>query len=742
MAKIPFYLLDVRRAEYNNKQAVLLFGRTTDNQRICVIDDSYIPYFYVIPKKGANVKEKLGKIEVERDDIISKVIKAEDVKKKFYGKEVNAIRVHVPFFKDMRVIQSVIAEWEIIDGIYEVDIPYLRKYLAEKGFLVSNLLEAEAEPVNAGFKVDSFLASSITMNSEDTIKKLKTLAIDIETYNPDGVNIDMKKNPIIMMSFYGDDTADVVDGQDVSSKPFRKVITWKHFKTDLEYIEFVNSESEIIEKFVEVVDRYAPDIIVGYNTDIFDFPYIQERAKKYKIDLKIGLNNSGLRIAAGDNKRVRIPGMIHIDMLRFMKKVAGISGGHSLDNVSKKLLNKEKKDIKLADMYKVWDEGKEDIQEYCEYNLIDSELAYELCRKFLPNIIELAKIAGMTVDNVVRLGYSQIAESFLLRQAHNFGEIAPSKPDKTEIAKRFLESYKGSFVFEPLPGLYDNIVVFDFRSLYPSIVVSHNISPDTMDCECCDDDSNIAPDDKEIGHHFCKDKEGFFPLILDDLITRRTRIKEMQKEENVFLAARAENLKILANSFYGYLGFYGARWYSIESARAVTAWGRYYIKRVIDEARKSGFLVVYSDTDSIFIALGDKNEEDALKFKEEVNKWLPGLMELEYEDIYRRGIFVGAKEKSAGAKKKYALLSQYGDLKIKGFESVRVNWSPIARQVQREVIDIILKKGDATGALEYVREVVGKLQAKEIENKETVIGVTLQKEVDKYDTLALQSRRR
>ena len=122
------------------------------------------------------------------------------------------------------------------------------------------------------------------------------------------------------------------------------------------------------------------------------------------------------------------------------------------------------------------------------------------------------------------------------------------------------------------------------------------------------------------------------------------RIKEIIKEEHdekfAFLDARQNSLKLLANSFYGYLGFFGARWYSIDCARSVTAWGRFYIHKVINKAQKEGFFVLYSDTDSVFLTLDGRAKNEAQNFAQSVNLELPGLMELEYEGYYPAGIFV------------------------------------------------------------------------------------------------------
>ncbi|MBD3163871.1 hypothetical protein GF323_01615 [Candidatus Woesearchaeota archaeon] len=710
MPKIQFYLIDARRADFNNRQAVALFGRTASNRKICVIDDSIMPYFYVVPKKGESLGGKLKRIEVERNEKISRIVKTRQERKKYFGREVEAVKAYVSYIRDIRIIKSVIEEWDAIEGIFEHDVPYLRKYLAEKGFVIGNMVEAEAEPVNTGYKVDTFLARE-TKRTEESIKQPRILAFDIETYNPDN-RIDMKNNPIVMVSFYSAD--------------MQKVITWKRFKPELDYIEFVNSEAALVGRFKDIIEKYSPDILTGYNTDAFDFPYLLERAKKYKINFNLGLDNSPISFLRKDFERIRLSGIANVDIFRFGKRNMSIDS-LSLGEVTRDTIGKDKKGVDISKLHEIWDEGGERLEEYCEYNLRDSELAYDLLNNFLANIIELAKLTGLTLDKVTRVGYSQMVESFLLRQAFLAGEIAPNRPDKNEIAKRFLNSYKGSFVFQPEPGIYDNVIVFDFRSLYPSIIVEHNISPETLDCDCC----RISG-----GHYFCRKKKGFIPSILEDLITRRIRIGEIKDGKNVFLEARQENLKLLANSFYGYLGFYAARWYSIECANTITSLGRHYIKQVIDKAANKGFDVIYSDTDSVFMTLKGKTRQDALEFLESANSELPGLMELEFQGIYRRGLFVSTKESGQGAKKKYALLSEDGQIKIRGFETVRKNWSEVARDAQRNVLEMILKERDAKKALDYTRDVIGGLRSKQADNSQTVIQTTLQKDVEKYDSKA------
>jgi len=528
-----------------------------------------------------------------------------------------------------------------------------------------------------------------------------------------------------MLSFYSDN--------------FKKVFVWKRFKTDADYIEFVDSEADLIEKFKETIEHFKPDILTGYFSDGFDLPYVKTRADKYKIKLDIGLDYTELKVKSGRETAAAINGITHLDIFKFIKRVMGATldtYSFDLGAIADELLDEKKHEVSLEELPFAWDNHNDDLDKFSKYCLRDSYLTYCLATKMLPTIIEMVKIVGIPMYDVNRIGFSQLVEWYIMRQAPQFNELAPNKPHYDEIQRRRTNTYQGAFVYEPKPGLYKDIVVFDFRSLYPTIIGSHNIGPDTLDCSCCKDiTTNIAADEDQ-HHWFCTKKKGFIPILIEDLITRRMRIKEIIREESdekfVFLDARQNSLKLLANSFYGYLGFFGARWYSIECARSVTAWGRSYIHKVIDKAKNEEFVVLYSDTDSVFMTLDGKSKNDALKFAESVNVELPGLMELEYEGFYPAGIFVSAKIGPFGAKKKYALISEQGTLKIKGFETVRRNWSLIAKDVQENVLGIILKEHDTRKALEYVKSVISDLRNKKVTMENVIIHTQLQKEILDY----------
>jgi len=725
--KIQFYPLDITYKINDEKPVIYLFGRTINNKQICVIDENFKPYFYVFlkdPDELVDFCRKVTQIKVEHKDREAAVTKAEPITKRHLGKLIKLAKIYVKLPTDVPIIRDVIKEWDVIENIYEYDIPFTKRYLIDKQIIPLTTVEVEGELVNIKSKVPVFKANKIKQFSSDSIKNPKILAFDIETYSPAGKRFVPEENPILMVAFYGEN--------------YKKVITWKKIKTNLDYIEFVDGELELINKIKEIIETQKPDILTGYFSDGFDFPYIITRARKYNIKLDLGLDYSEIKFKKGKTESIQITGIIHLDVFKFIAKIMGRSldtESYSLDKVSKELLGEQKDEVNIDNLSEAWDNNLPSLENFCKYNLQDANLTFQLCTKILPNIEELVKIIGLTPYEINRMGFSRLVEWYIMKQVQEFNEIAPNRPHYDEIGERRQQTYQGAFVFEPIPGLYKDIAVFDFRSLYPTIISSHNICLSTLNCDCCKDNPDFAPT-KEKEYWFCKKMKGFLPIIIGDLISRRARIKEIMKEkEDILLKARSESLKLLANSFYGYLGFFGARWYCIECARSVTAYGRYYITKVIDDAQNQGFKVIYSDTDSVFLALEGKTEKEASNFVEKINKTLPGIMELEYENFYPAGIFVSAKEGAYGAKKKYALLNKQGTLKITGFETVRRNWSFIAKEVQEKVLNIILKEKDLPKAVKYVKKVFIDLRNKTIPNEKLLIHTQLKKEIKEYTAI-------
>ncbi|NQU78325.1 ribonuclease H-like domain-containing protein [Candidatus Woesearchaeota archaeon] len=731
MTMLQFYPIDVTYKVLAGRAVVHIYGRTVENKQICIIDDAFEPYFYVIPENGASASDLMTLLENYKNGEEGKENKVTSVKqvvKTLNGRDEDAIQVFVNLPRAVPGMRHEISKMEGVKSVLEYDIFFTRRYLVDRKIVPLILTDVETEPIEnpKRSRVPCFKAKSITQNSNDSLDELNILAFDIETYNPEGRLSLPEKHPIIMLSLYG--------------KNFKKVITWKRFNADLDYIEFVDGEAELIERFKEIVNEISPDLLVGYYSDGFDLPYIIKRGEKYKIKIDIGLDYDKAVLPRGNAKSIDTTGIVHVDILNFIKRVISRrlkTDSMKLNAVAGELLGEVKDDVDIEGLAEAWDTLSPELKNYAKYNLQDSKLTYDLCEKVLPNLIELVKLIGQTIKDTNRMSYSQLVEWYIIRRADEFNQFIPNRPHHKELEKRMSERVKGAFVYEPKPGLYEGVVVFDFRSLYPTIIVSHNISIETLNCDCCKEKEKVPLDTKQLW--FCSKKEGFFSTVLKEIITRRMRVKEIMKKSDekkrVFLDARQESLKTLSNSFYGYLGFFAARWYSKDCARSVTAYGRHYIHRVIDGAKKKGFDVLYSDTDSVFMHLNDKTEKDALNFCDEINAKLPGMMELEYEGTYPRALFVAVKESGVGAKKKYALIDQKGQLVIKGFETVRRNVSPIAKATQEKVLRIVLQDNNPKKAFEFVRDVVTRLKEKRVGTEDLTIPTRLTRSIDSYESI-------
>ena len=739
--KLPFYPYDFEYKIRDNKTYLYLYSKLDDGKKLCVIHQ-YNPYFYA-DIKNLNKEvllQKFNTLELQEKGDSLKIIKVEETEKELLGKRKPFLKISVNYPKAVPLISKELSSLGI--ECYEKDILYTHRVLKDLSIIPMMLTEAEGEYLKEEYlkeenkessriSIPIFKADKITPLKKETTK-WKILATDIETYAIKK-EIDPEKNPILMISFYAINE---------NNEEIKKVITWKEFPHHLDYLEVKTDEASMIESARDFIREFQPDIITGYFSDGFDFPYLKHRADKFKIKLDLGLDNSSINTGKKAEFRegeTRITGMLHLDIFKFIRNIFGKNlktDSYSLDAVSSELLGHKKHVVNLDELSPLWDQNSPKLEEFCKYNLHDSLLTWKLTDKLLSDVIEFTNTIGLPPFDIIRMKFSRLVESFIMKRAIAENVIAPNKPDDKELNQRMKESIEGAFVFEPTPGLYQNIVVFDFRSLYPTIISAHNIGPESFRCSCC---PNILPVPEKDNYWFCQKEKKFIPKVLEELINLRAEFKRQLKEAKAkgedtrYLDARSYTVKVMANSFYGYLGFYGARWYCIECAASTTAYARNYIKSTINKAEQDGFKVIYADTDSCFMLLGDKTKEDATKFMEEINETLPGQMELECEGYYPRGIFVAIKGTEKGAKKKYALISENKKLKITGFETVRRNWSAIAKEVQEAVLKLVLE--DKTQeALNYVKLMIKELKEGQIPLNKLIIKTQLTRELDNYSS--------
>ena len=708
--KFEFVPVDYDYFDFNGRNYVRLIGRNGKGEKVCVVD-SYESNFWIVLKKGAEVNKIISKIEdieTKKASRVTKVLRTEILDKKYLGKDVKAIRVFVTNHKDAHDVASAIGDIDGIEKRREYDISLITKYIKEKGVEplkwhdVEGSSVSDSEVGNSGIdKLDvdvCVFAEKITL-----LKKEKKFVPKILTYDIETSEREIGKGEIFMVSIYGEG--------------IKKVLSWKKCKDAESYVEFCKDEADMLEKFVKYVNDYAPDILAGYFSDGFDLPYLKVRAEKNGVKLNLGVDGRVPSFTRGRIPSGKIAGIVHVDLYRFIDSVFAQylqSETLSLNEVAKELVGEEKEDFDFAKLGNMKDS---DWCDFFSYNLQDSVVTYKLAEKIWSDILEFSWIVKEPLFDVTRDRMATHVENYILHNLDKFDEIAEKRPGYNEISERKAKGkYEGAFVFEPVPGLYENLVMFDFTSMYASVIVSYNLSKATF----------------TKGDVFSK-KRGFFPIMLNEIIEKRKiHKKEFAKHPSGMLKARSNAYKLLANAAYGYQGFFGARYYCREAAAATARLAKKNILSAINKIEKAGYRIIYSDTDSIAFLQGDKTKNEILNFLKKINEELPGIMELDLEDFYARGLFVAKRGIKTGAKKKYALVNEKGKVKIRGFETVRRDWCQLTRDLQNRILSEILKDGNEKKALKITKGVVKKLKERKVELKNLMIRTQLRRSLDEY----------
>jgi DNA polymerase, archaea type len=723
--KLDFIPIDYDTFDFQDKNYIRIFGKNSENQKICLID-TCPPYFWAIlrpnlsDKKIKKLIEKIKPLKVSIQNRTSKIEKIEIKNKNFLEKPVKALKIYITNYKDATKFREKF-DFEEIQKIRGYDLGFITHYILEKKIEPLKNYEIQGEILHNSEKfgsIDSIIETDFVIelkNHKEINPKtpnLKVLAYDIET-----TEFEIGKGEILMISLYG--------------KDFKKVLTCKE-SSKKSWVKKLKDESELLEEFLKQIKKYSPDILVGYFSDGFDLPYLKERAKKNKIKLTLGIDQSEPKFTRGALMKARINGIVHLDLLRFIRNTYSQylqSETLSLNEVSNELLGDEKHEF---DILKNMKKEKIDWEEFYKYNLQDSKLTYDLTEKMLPDLIAFTKIVREPLFEVSRNTMASNFEDYVLHNLERFNEISEKRPFNSEIEKRRRDPrYEGAFVFQPTPGLYENIEFFDFSSMYGSIIVSYNLSKPTR----TESKKNSYKGDYNGKPVYFRKKQGFIPRLMSELIEKRRKAKkEYQKNKSPLTKARSNAFKLIANAAYGYQGFFGARYYSIEAAASTAYFARENIKKAIKNFEKKGFKVIYSDTDSIAIKLEDKTKTQAKKALKEINDKLPGIMELESEGYFKRGIWVTKRTGEYGAKKKYALIDEKNQIKIRGFETVRRDWCQLARKTQNKVLELILKNGNEKQALKYLLEVIEKIKKRKISKDELIIKTQLKKPISEYKT--------
>jgi len=350
-----------------------------------------------------------------------------------------------------------------------------------------------------------------------------------------------------------------------------------------------------------------------------------------------------------------------------------------------------------------------------------TETVLKIGEEAIDYVIQISALSGLPPDQVIAAAVGFRVDNYLMMETHNLGQLIPPRTEQPIIP------YKGAIVLEPKVGLHDNVASLDFSSMYPSLMIKYNISPDTLITGKETEDVFEVP---EVKHRFRKNPSGFYRIVLTKLIearkTTKAELKRTAKGDSRYplLKAREKAVKVMTNAVYGYAGWAGARWYSKEVAESAAALGRETINRAISLAKNLGLTVFYGDTDSLFV---NNDEKLVQKFQAEVDRQL-GL-EINLSEVYKRILFTEAK-------KKYAGLKTDGQIDVVGLEAVRGDWSNLARDVQNTILRMVLEDADPSRAAAYVQNLTRNLKSKKLSLSSFIVWKTLTKPVEAYEVNA------
>ncbi|MGO3408725.1 DNA polymerase II [Marinomonas sp.] len=507
------------------------------------------------------------------------------------------------------------------------------------------------------------------------------------------------------------------------------VVTDQAVNTDV--IKAYQNEKDLLLDFIRYVKKYSPDIFIGWNLIGFDLNFINQRCERLGIRPAFGVNGETWRIHSSDNQGkyfASIPGRVALDGITLLKVGGYHFESYSLNNVSKEILQ----DQKLLQGGDRWQEierlHQEDLQGFVDYNLQDCDLVLKIFEKL--KLIELQQTrVDLTGIPFEQTGGSVAAfENLYLPRLHKAGWVAPAWHDDV-----FVPS-PGGFVMSSIPGLYKNVLVFDFKSLYPSIIRTFYIDPlaritagqQKKALQHSDAIEPQEPDDPTetlvpgyLGAHFNR-KEA----ILPELVTELAQAREKAKQEGNDILSYA--IKIIMNSFYGVLGSNVCRFYHAELASSITMRGHELLGRTQQWMEERGAKVIYGDTDSIFITLNDQETDPRVlgqRLCDDMNafltQWcqeyahLESYLELEFERVYDRFFMPTIRGQEEGSKKRYAGLSD-GNLVFKGLEAARTDWTQLAREFQRELFKKIFNDENP---IDYIQDTVNRLKAGEFDEQ-------------------------
>ena len=563
----------------------------------------------------------------------------------------------------------------------------------------------------------------------DYVPKLSIVSLDIEC---------SEHGELYSIGFYsGDDSR---ENSQTTQPAFKRVIMIQPDpenspENKMNYIQWVTNEIELLKALEQTIQQINPDIIIGWNIINFDFRLLQKRAILHHLKLKLGRDGSYLRWRDSRNENnqgfVSIDGRVVIDGIAALKAESYNFPSFSLEAIGQHFLGRGKATDDVDNRLEaITHDFKFNKIKLAEYNLQDCVLVWDIFKKIklMDYLIFRSQLTGLELD---RAGGSVAAfVNLYLPKLHRQGYVSPNLPEDGGLAS------PGGYVMNSKPGLYKHVLVLDFKSLYPSIIRTFKIDPLGL-IEGQKDLDNAIEGFR--GGCFSREKH-LLPEIITDLWAQRDQAKKDNDQ------ARSQAIKIIMNSFYGVLGSGGCPFYDTKLASSITLRGHEIMQQTAKWIEAKGLKVIYGDTDSTFVLLDDGvTDKEANEIGETLVEYINAEwhlklakdhqiechLEIEFESHFSPFLMPTIRGSEHGSKKRYAGMLQTGDtekLIFKGLESVRTDWTQLAKDFQLKLYQMIFHDQDPT---EFILETVQQTLSGE-RDEQLIYRKRLRRKLDRY----------
>ncbi len=690
MNSYEIFILTSEWRDQKGRNVILLFGVSNEIGPVEIIIDRVKTVFFV----NRNVQLPDMNIQYERKEVQLK---------SFDGNDVDALYFFTNY--DLKQAAELLHKNDVTT--YESDIDPVKRYLMERGINAQIRVSGEAIEKN-----NLTLFHNPKVEPCQVNPRFKVLSLDIETGS----------KPSQLYSIAVHLTSD--------TQELKKVFLVSGNNNNLpEFVDTYSNEKDLLSGFVIWFKEIDPDLIIGWHVIGFDLMFLEAKANEYGINFTLGRDDSTivLRSRKAGSYFAYVPGRIVIDGPTTLRTSFYTFEDYRLETVAQELLGKGKlitSEDKVTEIDRLFQEDKARL---CEYNLNDAILVTEIfCKTGLIDLlVKRAQISGLLLD---QLGMMSAAfDHFYLPKIHRAELVASNISDV-----QLTQHAAGGYVIDPVPGIYKDVIVLDFKSLYPSIIQSFKIDPVSRLFSHVD--TITTPN----GYKFSASKH-FLPDYINELMNKRI---EASKVGDLHLS---QAIKILMNSFYGVMGSSGCRFYHPHLPSAITGTGKWLLLQSKEYLHKQGYEVIYGDTDSLFIKLKEDEGVNAQSNGERIASELNGywrkrlkadygvtsFLELEFEKYYSRFILTPLRGGEQGAKKRYTgLLKINGEEEIEfvGMEFVRSDWTKLAKEFQ---VQLYLKIFNGEEIADWIRSIVHKVNIGAFDDK-LVYRKRLRKEIDEY----------